>query len=94
MAAMLSYQHNSEYISEKEQHDKFIKANAANKGKLKKPLPTRTSTLKAAKMNNVAREFRGLPPLDPSLLPPKPTFGKGGDTQSRSLLPSLTGKYG
>ena len=91
MAAMLSYQHNADYIQEKKDRDQYIKTNAANKGKLKKPLATRTSTLKAAKMTNIAREYKGLPPLDPSLLPPKPTFGKGGDSSSR--LPSLTGKY-
>ena len=49
MQGMLEYSYNAEYITDKEQRDKAIKANASMKGKLRKPLPTRTSILKSAK---------------------------------------------
>jgi hypothetical protein len=44
----------------------MVKIVKAQEGKLIKPLPTRTSTLKAQKMNAMARKLKGLPPLDPA----------------------------
>lgn len=65
MTNLINGEFNNDYTQSKALNDRILHKHIINKKRLKKPVNTRCSTLKAVKQIGHSRQLKGLPPLAP-----------------------------